>query len=143
MNSVGIDVSKGKSMIAVMRPFGEVVISPFEIRHTDNDLCELAKLLRSLPGENRAGKLRDCRRLADARRPDKHNHVRRLHRKLRIYGNRLSNPVDDGPLHEIEIVQRLHRKLGAKPVRDSVYVRQREFILHEQILDFLHRRMLP
>ena len=30
MNCVGIDVSKGKSMIAVMRPFGEVVISPFE-----------------------------------------------------------------------------------------------------------------
>ena len=28
MNSVGIDVSKGKSMIAVMRPFGEVVVSP-------------------------------------------------------------------------------------------------------------------
>lgn len=28
MNCVGIDVSKGKSMIAVMRPFGEVVISP-------------------------------------------------------------------------------------------------------------------
>ena len=31
MNCVGIDVSKGKSMIAVMRPFGEVVVSPFEI----------------------------------------------------------------------------------------------------------------
>ena len=27
MNCVGIDVSKGKSMIAVMRPFGEVVVS--------------------------------------------------------------------------------------------------------------------
>ena len=27
MNCVGIDVSKGKSMIAVMRPFGEVVLS--------------------------------------------------------------------------------------------------------------------
>ena len=26
MNSAGIDVSKGKSMIAVMRPFGEVVV---------------------------------------------------------------------------------------------------------------------
>ncbi len=26
MNSVGIDISKGRSMIAVMRPFGEVVI---------------------------------------------------------------------------------------------------------------------
>ena len=34
MNCVGIDVSKGKSMIAVMRPFGEVVVSPFEVRLT-------------------------------------------------------------------------------------------------------------
>lgn len=53
MNSVGIDVSKGKSMIAVMRPFGELVVPPFEIHHTDSELCELAKLLRSLPGETR------------------------------------------------------------------------------------------
>lgn len=29
MNAVGIDVSKGKSTIAVMRPFGEVVASPY------------------------------------------------------------------------------------------------------------------
>lgn len=29
MNSVGIDISKGRSTIAVMRPFGEVAISPF------------------------------------------------------------------------------------------------------------------
>lgn len=53
MNSVGIDVSKGKSMIAVMRPFGEVVVSPYEVMHTDSELCELAKLLRSLSGETR------------------------------------------------------------------------------------------
>lgn len=53
MNAVGIDVSKGKSMIAVMRPFGEVVRSPFEARHTDNELSELARLLKSLNGETR------------------------------------------------------------------------------------------
>ncbi len=53
MNAVGIDVSKGKSMIAVMRPFGEVVRSPFEVRHTDSELSELAKLLKSLVGETR------------------------------------------------------------------------------------------
>ena len=53
MNAVGIDVSKGKSMIAVMRPFGEVVISPFEVQHTDSELSELAKLLKSLIGETR------------------------------------------------------------------------------------------
>ena len=51
MNAVGIDVSKGKSMIAVMRPFGEVVFTPFEVSHTDKDLTNLAKKLKSLPGE--------------------------------------------------------------------------------------------
>ena len=53
MNAVGIDVSKGKSMVAVMRPFGEVVFSPFEVSHTDKDLTNLAKKLKSLPGETR------------------------------------------------------------------------------------------
>ena len=53
MNSVGIDISKGRSTIAVMRPFGEVVISPVEVGHTDSELSELAKLLKSLDGETR------------------------------------------------------------------------------------------
>ena len=53
MNCVGIDVSKGKSMIAVMRPFGEVVVSPFEVLHTDSELSKLARLLKSLDGETR------------------------------------------------------------------------------------------
>ena len=34
MNAVGIDVSKGKSMVAIMRPFGEIVYPSFEIKHT-------------------------------------------------------------------------------------------------------------
>ena len=53
MNSVGIDISKGRSTIAVMRPFGEVVISPFEFRHTASELSELARRLKSLDGETR------------------------------------------------------------------------------------------
>ena len=53
MNSVGIDVSKGKSMVAVMRPFGEVIFSPFETRHTPSELNKLAKQLKSLDGETR------------------------------------------------------------------------------------------
>lgn len=53
MNSVGIDISKGRSTVAVMRPFGEVVISPFEVRHTVSELSELAKRLKSLNGETR------------------------------------------------------------------------------------------
>ena len=28
MNAVGINVSKGKSMVAIMRPFGEIVSTP-------------------------------------------------------------------------------------------------------------------
>lgn len=53
MNCVGIDVSKGKSMIAVMRPFGEIVIPPFEVGHTVSELSDLANQLKSLDGETR------------------------------------------------------------------------------------------
>jgi transposase len=53
MNCVGIDVSKGKSMIAVMRPFGEMVIPPFEVEHTDVELSELSRRLGQLGGETR------------------------------------------------------------------------------------------
>ena len=53
MNSVGIDISKGRSTVAVMRPFGEVVISPFEVRHTASELSGLARQLKSLDGETR------------------------------------------------------------------------------------------
>lgn len=53
MNAVGIDVSKGKSTVVVMRPFGEVVAEPFEVSHTDAELSELACFLGKLPGETR------------------------------------------------------------------------------------------
>lgn len=53
MNAVGIDVSKGKSMVAVMRPFGEVVALPYEVNHTFSELEELTKFLKSLKGETR------------------------------------------------------------------------------------------
>ncbi len=53
MNAVGIDVSKGKSMVSVLRPFGEVVATPFEVRHTAIELKKLADYLKSLDGETR------------------------------------------------------------------------------------------
>lgn len=53
MNAVGIDVSKGKSTVAVLRAFGEVVASPFDVIHNDNDLNRLVALIQSLPGESR------------------------------------------------------------------------------------------
>lgn len=53
MNSVDIDISKGRSAVSVMRPFGEIVILPFEVRHTDSELSQLARWLKSLNGETR------------------------------------------------------------------------------------------
>jgi Transposase and inactivated derivatives len=53
MNSAGIDVSKGKSMIAVIRPFGEVAVKPYEVRHTASELKKLAHSLKSLDGETK------------------------------------------------------------------------------------------
>ena len=53
MNAVGVDVSKGKSMVAVRRPFNEIVAKPFEVRHTGSELKQLAGYLKSLEGETR------------------------------------------------------------------------------------------
>jgi len=53
MNAVGIDISKGKSMVCIMRPFGEIVASPFEVWHTVSELGKLARLLKSLNGETK------------------------------------------------------------------------------------------
>lgn len=33
ITAVGIDVSKGKSTVAVRRPGGEVVLTPFQVNH--------------------------------------------------------------------------------------------------------------
>lgn len=41
MISVGIDVSKGKSTVCILKPYGEVVNSPYEITHTEQGLFEL------------------------------------------------------------------------------------------------------
>ena len=53
MNAAGIDVSKGKSMVSVMRPLGEVVAKPFTVHHTGSELKDLADYLKSLDGETR------------------------------------------------------------------------------------------
>ena len=53
MNAVGIDVSKGKSMVAILRPYGKVVLSPFEVHHTVSDIRSLIDLVKSIDGESR------------------------------------------------------------------------------------------
>ena len=52
-NAVGIDVSNGHSTVAVIRPFGEVVEQPFEVRHTPAALMALAEQLKGYEGETR------------------------------------------------------------------------------------------
>ena len=53
MISVGVDVSKGKSTVCVMKPYGEIVLKPFEVQHTESELSELEKMLRKLDCEVR------------------------------------------------------------------------------------------
>lgn len=53
MNAVGIDVSKGKSMIAIIRPYGEIVSLPFEIHHTSKEIRSLINQIKSIDGESR------------------------------------------------------------------------------------------
>ena len=52
-NAVGIDVSKGKSTIAVLQPGGVIVRKPFDVFHTSQSLKELSNYLASLEGDTR------------------------------------------------------------------------------------------
>jgi transposase len=51
MISVGIDVSKEKSMVCMLRPYGEVVASPYEVAHIEQEVGQLAARIRSLACE--------------------------------------------------------------------------------------------
>ena len=53
ITAVGIDVSKGKSTIAVRRPGGEVVLVPFQVNHDAAGLSGLVKTLRGIDGDIR------------------------------------------------------------------------------------------
>ena len=45
MISVGIDVSKGKSTVCIMKPGGEVLKTPFEMLHSIESILHLSNLL--------------------------------------------------------------------------------------------------
>lgn len=53
MNAVGIDISKGKSTVTILRPFGEIAAKPFEVKHTASDLDALIRRIKALDGESR------------------------------------------------------------------------------------------
>ena len=53
MNAVGIDVSKGKSMMAALRPMGEVALSPREYPHSEVGLEQMAYAIIALGEDTR------------------------------------------------------------------------------------------
>ena len=53
MNAVGIDVSKGKSMVAILRSYGEIISKPFEVKHTVSGIRSLIEQIQSIDGESR------------------------------------------------------------------------------------------
>ena len=55
-NAVGIDVSKGKSTITIIRPQGVVIRKPFDVSHSAKELRNLTDFIVSVEEETRA----DC-----------------------------------------------------------------------------------
>ncbi len=53
MISVGIDVSKEKSTVCILRPYGEIISSPFEVLHVEKALESLTEMLWRLDGDVR------------------------------------------------------------------------------------------
>ncbi|NRT35886.1 transposase [Clostridium beijerinckii] len=53
MISVGIDVSKEKSTVCILKPYGEIVRSPYEITHTESQIAELVSMIKCLDDEVR------------------------------------------------------------------------------------------
>jgi transposase len=51
--SVGIDVSKGKSTVCIMKPRGEILVAPFDILHTMESVLALAHRLKAYEEEVR------------------------------------------------------------------------------------------
>ena len=52
-NAVGIDVSKGKSTVAVLQPGGVIVRKPFDVEHSSSGLRQLNDYILSLEGDTR------------------------------------------------------------------------------------------
>lgn len=54
INAVGIDVSKGKSTVAVLQPGGVIVKKPFDVAHSPSGLKALKDYVLSLEGDTKA-----------------------------------------------------------------------------------------
>ena len=54
LNAVGIDVSKGRSTVAVLQPGGVVIRKPFDVYHNQNEMNDLVTFIKSLDGDTKA-----------------------------------------------------------------------------------------
>ena len=52
MISVGIDVSKEKSTVCIVKPCSEILIKPFEVNHTEDELCKLNSAMKTARPES-------------------------------------------------------------------------------------------
>ena len=53
MNAVGIDVSKGKSTVAIFQPGDQIVLAPRDFHHTQSDIHSLIGIIKGLDGETK------------------------------------------------------------------------------------------
>ncbi len=53
MTNVGIDVSKGKSMVCIMKPGGETVFAPYELIHDQESVIALVERIKSFNEDTR------------------------------------------------------------------------------------------
>lgn len=53
MISIGIDVSKGKSTVCIIKPNDKILKSPFEINYTIDELHSLISIIQSFDEEVR------------------------------------------------------------------------------------------
>ena len=53
MNAVGIDVSIGKSTVAIYQPGDQVILKPRDFHHTQSDISSLIRIIKELNGETK------------------------------------------------------------------------------------------
>ena len=53
LNAVGIDVSKRKSTVAILRPGGKAVVKPFDVPHLSSNFQSLINQIRKFDGQTR------------------------------------------------------------------------------------------
>ena len=53
MNAVGIDVSKGKSTVAIFQPGDQFILKPRDFSHTQSDILSLIRIIKGLDGETK------------------------------------------------------------------------------------------